>query len=106
MWLGKSTDQLSVALRSTRRRHVGEFVQERIVIAVWTGDIAGRGLRLGRPVHIHDAVAQMNLVARNADQPLHQKQVRLARLEKDHDVVALAARGSAPAASTSSEEPA
>ena len=56
-----------------------------------------RGQILGHAVEDHDAVAQMDMVAGNADQPLHQDQVlripiavRIRhRLEEDHDVAAL-----------------
>src|ERR1700677_694381 len=67
-----------------RRRDGGKIIPIGKVVAV----VRHGGLRfmLWLPVEEDHAVAQVDAIAWNADDPLHQVQVGLARLEKDDDV--------------------
>ena len=55
-------------------RHRGKIIK--IVAIVLGRRRYGVRLALRHSIHDHDAVAQMNVIAGNADQPLHQEQNR------------------------------
>ena len=73
-WLGKSTDQASVAagcVRAARREN------RRGIRVIVRGGGLGEGLVLRNAVDVDDPVVEMDVIAGDADEPLHQVQVRL-----------------------------
>ena len=74
MWLGKSTAQASGGARVVA---TGGTEGNSSRKSEWFSGVVGLrvGLVLGHAVDDDDAVAQVDVVAGHADQPLHQKQV-------------------------------